>query len=80
MKSTETSITVTFATDGGRPVALEKQLQLRGLLDVKLLLKLHLHGDVHFAKAQTILALADDLCGSAQLLSQLPGLLRGWIV
>lgn len=42
--------------------------------DVKLLLKFRLLGDVHFAKAQAILALPEDLCGFAQLLGQLPGL------
>lgn len=42
--------------------------------DVKLLLKLRLHGDVHFSKAQAILALPKDLRGFAQLLGQLPGL------
>lgn len=65
MKPTYTPATITFAAGGAGPVALNKQLQLRGLLDGKLLLKPQLHRDVHFAKAQAVLALAEDLRGSA---------------
>lgn len=65
MKPTYIPTTITFAAGGAGPVALNKQLQLWGLLDVKLLFKLRLHSDVHFAKAQAVLAFAEDLCGSA---------------